>query len=123
VVSSLSGSTAPWVEWRGAAVPVHGPVAIFVDKPGGPLDRIAADPDVTTFLNDRFHPIFLTESVHQGAGTVRFYDGCGCPLTSAEAPSDPATFIGIANTVIVRPEARACDGRVFDYACKHSAPN
>ncbi|MDP2311204.1 MAG: hypothetical protein Q8P18_34605 [Pseudomonadota bacterium] len=120
---SSTGSTAPWVEWRAADAAVRGPVALVIDRPGGPLDRLVADPDVTTFLNDRFHPLFRVESPldtgagGQPVGTVRFYDGCGCPLTPPLRPETPAAFIAAANEVIVRAEALACQGRPFLLAC------
>lgn len=116
-VASPSGSTAPWVEWRAADAPVRGPVVVVVDEPGGPMDRLVADPDVTTFLNDRFHPLFRrtfqAEGVAQPTGTLRFYDGCARPLTTALTPDSPDAFIAAANDVIVRDEARACEGRLF----------
>src|SRR5204862_5947019 len=46
-------SLAPHVSWAGLDAPATRPLAVFVDDPGGPLDQIAADADVTTFLNDR----------------------------------------------------------------------
>ncbi len=116
-IASPTGSTAPWVEWRAADAPVRGPVVVVVDSPGGAVDRLVADPDVTTFLNDRFHPIFRPAlrigSETQPAGTLRFYDGCGRPLTDASTPATPAELIAIANEVIVRVEAHACEGRLF----------
>lgn len=112
-----NGSTAPWVEWKTSDVRVRGPVVIVVDRPGGPMDLLAGDPDVTTFFNDRFHPMFLQESEHQPTGTVRFYDGCGCPLTNTERPTSPEALIAIANDVIVRPDARRCEGTPFSYTC------
>ena len=34
-------------------------VALIIDRPGGPLDQLIADPDVSTFLNDRFDAHFV----------------------------------------------------------------
>ncbi|MDP2312124.1 MAG: hypothetical protein Q8P41_04405 [Pseudomonadota bacterium] len=116
-IPSSSGSSAPWVEWRAPDGPVRGPVALVVDRPGGPIDRLVADPDVTTFLNDRFHPLFQTTSASQPVGTVRFYDGCGCPLSPPLTPASPAELIERANEVIVRPDALACQGRPFASTC------
>ena len=112
-----TGSTAPWVEWHHASEPVIAPVVVFVDEPGGPMDRIAADTDVTTFLNDRFHPIFFTERVGQPIGTVRFYDGCGCPLTEPLRPDGPSAFITVANDIIVRADARRCTAPALQWDC------
>lgn len=97
--------------------PVHGPVVIVVDRPGGHMDQLVADPDVTTFFNDRFHPLFLQESAHQSVGTIRFFDGCGCPLTDETRPTSPVQLIALANEVIVRPAARRCEGTRFSFAC------
>lgn len=116
-IPSSTGSMAPWVEWRSPDAPVRGPVAFVVDRPGGPLDRIVAHPDVTTFLNDRFHPMFRTDSRAQPTGTVRFYDGCGCPLTRALVVETPEAFIAAANKVIVRDDAIACQEGRFQLAC------
>ncbi|MES2640458.1 MAG: hypothetical protein V4850_13275 [Myxococcota bacterium] len=124
-IPSPTGSTAPWVEWRAVDAPVHGPVVLVVDRPGGAIDRLVADVDVTTFLNDRFHPLFRAEPAGpdaQPVGTVQFYDGCGCPLTPPLTPATPAAFIAAANEVIVRPDALACQERPFRLACDARPP-
>lgn len=95
------------MEWVPEGIPTSRPIALVVDVPGGPLDRVVADPDVTTFLNDQFHPVFRTEVEGQPPGTVRFLTPLGCPLGPPERPASPAAFITLANAVIVRPEARA----------------
>ena len=118
-VRSDAASTAPWVEWKADDAPVTRPIVLIVDTPGGALDRIVADPDVTTFLNDQFHPVFRTAWPGQPAGTVAFLTAGGCPLGPAVRPTDPADFIRIANAVIVRPEAR--DGRA-DHLSFRCAP-
>ncbi len=112
-----SPSTAIWMEWRALDAPVRGPVARVVDLPGGPADRLVADPDVTTFFNDRFHPIFALDGPAQPVGTVQFFDGCGCPLTVPLSPGTAAELIAAANTVIVTPAAHACPGAPFRMAC------
>jgi hypothetical protein len=94
-------SLAPHVSWSGLSGPATRPLAVFVDDPGGPLDRIAADLDVTTFLNDRFTPIFLIGTRSPGAG-VTFLDGGGCVLLGPIEPSTPDAFIEIANDLEVR---------------------
>jgi hypothetical protein len=95
------------VIWQAPEAPVDKPVALFVDVPGGPMDRLAADPDVATFLNDRFHPVFLTSSDAQPTGTVAFYAPGGCPLTPPASPADAPAWIALANEVIQRDEARS----------------
>lgn len=113
-----SPSTAPWVEWKKDADPVDRPVALVVDVPGGAMDRVVADPDVTTFLNDRFHPIFhVPAQGGQPPGTVRFYTPAGCPLTGAEMPDTPARFVDLANSVIVRPESRVGHAEALTLTC------
>ncbi len=108
-VRTDAASTAPWVEWKADDAPVTRPIALIVDTPGGALDRIVADPDVTTFLNDQFHPVFRAAWPGQPTGTVAFLTPRGCALGPTERPASTADFIRIANAVIVRPEAR--DGR------------
>ena len=108
---------AVYVEWRHDEDPVDRPVALFVDSPGGPVDRIAADPDVTTFLNDRFHPVFRAHSDGLPEGSVSFYTPEGCPLTSAARPTSPAAWIELANSVIVRPEARTGHSDALRLTC------
>src|SRR5436190_1822950 len=73
-------SLAPHVSWAGLDAPATRPLAVFVDDPGGPLDQIAADADVTTFLNDRFTPIFLIPERAPLARGVSFLDSEGCVL-------------------------------------------
>ncbi|MFN7145006.1 MAG: hypothetical protein ACK4YP_14615 [Myxococcota bacterium] len=114
---STNGSTAPWVEWRAPDAPVRGPVVLVVDRPGGPMDQLVADPDVATFLNDRFHPMFERASAYQPEGTLQFLDGCGCALSAPIAPASPAAFIEAANTIVVRTDARRCQGQPFGRSC------
>jgi hypothetical protein len=105
------------VEWRSPADPVRGPVVLVIDRPGGPMDRLVADPDVTTFLNDRFHAVFRTPLPGEPAGTLQFLDGCACPLSAPLAPATAAEFIATANALIVRPEAHACPGNRLPARC------
>jgi hypothetical protein len=105
------------MEWRGDDAPVVGPVVVVRDVPGGPVDRLAADPDVTTFFNDRFHARFERLADGAGVGTIAFYDGCGCVLVEPFSPSNPLAVIDTANAVIVRRDARVCEGRRFAYRC------
>lgn len=105
-------STAPHVRWAGPADPVDRPLAVLVDEPGGPLDRIAAHPDVTTFLNDRFRPWFLVPSAASGlppAGTAWFLDQRGCLLGPPTQPASPGAWIEAANAAAVR-QAQGGDG-------------
>jgi hypothetical protein len=95
-------SLAPHVSWSGLTHTAARPLAVFVDDPGGPLDRIAADADVTTFLNDRFTPIFLIPERAPLARGVSFLDGDGCVLLGPIAPATPEAFIDIANDLQVR---------------------
>jgi hypothetical protein len=81
------------------------------------MDRVVADADVTTFLNDRFHALFEAPEPGRPEGTVRFYDGCGCPLTDALRPASAEAFIAVANEVIVLPGWAACEGRPFSRTC------
>lgn len=93
-------SAAPHVRWAGPADPVRRPLAVLVDHPGGPLDRIAADPDVTTFLNDRFHPWFLPPEVAGGAPDAPatwWLDERGCLLYGPTRPATPEAWIADAN--------------------------
>ncbi len=83
------------------------PVALVRDAPGGALDRVVADPDVTTFLNDRFHPTFELLAPG-GVGSVTFLDGCGCRVRGPATPADAAAFIALANEVMLDPAARRC---------------
>ena len=99
-------SHARWVGWRALDQAVAAPIAWFSGAPGGSVDQIAMDRDVTTFLNDRFSPVFEVGE----AETVQFLTADGCafglplPLRSAEA------FIDAANLVIVADEARGRQG-------------
>jgi len=105
------------VEWRDPAQAVTRPVALVVDAPGGPLDRLVADPDVTTFLNDRFHPVWAASSPYAPVGTVRFYTPRGCSLGDPVQPKNAAELIAAANAVIVRPEAREGQSPRLDLSC------
>lgn len=118
-VPSSSGSTAVWVEWRDPQAPVRGPVVRVADRPGGPLDGLVADPDVTTFFNDRFHPIFVPTDDPRAAG-ITFLDGCGCVLLGPIHPERPPELLSLANWVVTQPGSVACQGAVFPGHCAHA---
>ncbi|MSP54952.1 MAG: hypothetical protein EXR69_05010 [Myxococcales bacterium] len=109
----MSGCAAPphedvggsHVEWRRVEQLTDRPLAVFVDQPGGRLDLLARDPDVTTFLNDRFHPLLLPQFGAQPHGTVGVYTADGCELVEAFSPSTPGEFIAQANIAIQMPGA------------------
>ena len=112
-----TGSTARFVEWADPIQPTSRPVVVIVDLPGGALDQLVADNDVTTFLNDRFHPLFFPAFADQPAGSVSFYSADGCLLAGPQTPQTPAAFIAVANTVIVRPEANGRSAAHFPGPC------
>ena len=94
-------ATAPHVQWTGLA-PTERILAVFVDAPGGPLDRIAHDPDVATFLNDRFSPIFLTpELAPDLPPAIWFIDRSGCLRHPPLRPVSPGEFIAAGNAVML----------------------
>ena len=112
-----SPSTAKWVEWRPEAVPVARPLAVFVDAPGGPADSVAADPAVTTFLNDRFHPVFRLSDPAQATGTVQFLTADGCAFGEPFAPAGPSAFVQAANIVMLRAESSGRRAPQFTRSC------
>lgn len=97
-------STAPYVAWTGPSAPVRLPLAVFIDAPGGPLDRVAADLDVSTFLNDRFHPWFLTPEAVSGleheAPTALILDPGGCVRVGPFRPESASAWISAANQTL-----------------------
>lgn len=95
-------STAPWVRWAGPSEPLRGPLLVVVDAPGGPLDRLLADPDVTTFVNDRFTPLFLVPSAAPAlpSPSLQVLDARGCWLLPPQSPSDPAALVELLNGVM-----------------------
>ena len=95
-------SQALHVRWAGPTTALAGPLAVVVDVPGGPLDRIVADPDVTTFLNDRFTPLFLVPQAapELPAPSLQVLDAQGCWLLTPQLPADTAAFIAAGNTVM-----------------------
>jgi len=94
---------------------VSRPVALFIDSPGGPLDTIAGNNDVTTFLNDRFHSIFRVAS--DEPPSLRFYSADGCLLAGPLLPSSPGDFIALANEVVQKPDAAGHSATHFSLAC------
>ncbi len=115
--ATRSTSTARWVEWRGDGDPVDRPVAVFVDTPGGAVDTLAGNSDVTTFLNDRFHPLFHTHDAAQATGTVQFLTATGCAFGPPFQPESASDLIDAANAVVVRPEAIGEHSPRFTRAC------
>ncbi len=97
--------SASYVEWRAANAPVDRPLAVFVDRAGGPMDGVARDWDVTTFLNDRFHALLVPEFGVQPLGSAAFYSADGCLLYGPFVPSSGSSCIVAANQVIVIPAA------------------
>jgi hypothetical protein len=95
-------SKAPHVRWAGLGAAAPPPLAVFVDDPGGLVDRIAADDDVATFLNDRFTPVFLVPASSPLERGVSFLDGDGCLLLGPTTPGSPPEFIELANDLLVR---------------------
>lgn len=105
-------SEAPYVEWVGPSTPVTRPLAVFVDQPGGPLDLIAADIDVTTFLNDRFHPWFLRADQVDGPADEPYaflLDARGCLRAPPFRPATPEAWIETANAALLAMSASAPD--------------
>ena len=111
-----NGSLAPHVEWAREGTPVSRPVALFVDRPGGPLDTLASNSDVATFLNDRFHPLFRVAPEGE-APSLNFYSADGCLLAGPLRPTDPAAFIADANKVVQMPDASGHSATFFSLAC------
>jgi len=104
-------STAPYVQWVGPGEAVHKPVALFVSAPGGPLDLLASDADVTTFLNDRFTPMFLVPvSAPDLAPGMWFIDQNGCLLTGPDQPTSPEEWLALANQVQLQATANRHSG-------------
>lgn len=85
------------------------PLAVFVDQPGGPLDAIVADVDVTTFLNDRFEPWFLTPEAAPGLvpspPAALILDAAGCVRAEPFRPDGPETWIQVANRALLELSA------------------
>ncbi len=115
-LARANGSLAPHVEWAREDAPVSRPVALFVDTPGGPLDTIASNSDVATFLNDRFHPVFRRAAAG-AAPTLHFYSADGCLLAGPLAPTSPESFIALANEVVQKPDAVGHSATFFSLAC------
>ncbi len=118
VLAACRSSDAPttlqsFIEWRSAAAPVERPLAVFVDQVGGPLDLLARDPDMTTFLNDKFTPLLVPGFGDQRGGTAALYSADGCLLAPPFVPESPQAWIGVANQVIGMPEA---SGRTAPFA-------
>ena len=103
-------STAPHVQWAGLA-PTDRILAVFVDEPGGPLDQLAHDADVATFLNDRFSPIFLPPALAPDLPrAILFIDSAGCLRHPPVNPASPSAFIAAGNEVML--ESRSTKANV-----------
>lgn len=94
-----------YVEWASQDAPVSRPLAVFVDREGSALDQIARDPDVTTFLNDRFAPLLLPAFGDQPTGTAAIYTADGCVLVAPFRPESPEAWISAANRAVLLPGA------------------
>lgn len=92
-------STAKHVIWSGLSEASAHPLAVFVGPPGGKLDQITADADVTTFLNDRFQAFFFIPERAPLPDGASFLDRNGCLLAGPTQPQTPATWIALANDV------------------------
>ena len=70
------------------------------------MDQIAADDDVTSFLNDRFHPWFIAPEGKSGMAKeeVLFLNHDGCLLTEPTSPKTAAEWIITANRASVANE-------------------
>ncbi|MSQ03371.1 MAG: hypothetical protein EXR71_16005 [Myxococcales bacterium] len=120
--ATTTRSAAIWVEWRAADQPVERPVALVVDVPGGTLDRLVADPEVTTFFNDRFHAILVESDAEQQPGTLGFYTADGCAIGPVLTPHSPDEIIAAANRAVIVPEARGRHASSFVRGCPGREP-
>ncbi len=120
--ATTTRSAAIWVEWRVPAEPVERPVVLVVDVPGGALDRLVADADVTTFFNDRFHPILVQSDFRQSPGTLGFYTADGCAIGPALTPRSSDEIIAAANRVVIAAEAQGRRASSFVRGCPGSRP-
>ena len=118
--ATTTPSAAQWMDWRTLTQPVERPVVLVVDAPWGAVDRLVAHPDVTTFFNDRFHPILLESDAVQPPGTLRFYTADGCAIGPAITPHSPQEIIAAANLVATLPEATGRSASSFVRACPGS---
>lgn len=98
------GATAPHVCWAGPG-PTGRPVALLVDDPGGPVDRLGHDADVATFLNDRFETRFATLSELGRTEPATFLlTPAGCLLTAGPiTTSTPTDWIAAVNAAVRTP--------------------
>lgn len=96
-VSASELTLASHVEWREGPSTAERPIVVVIDQRGGPVDRLVAHPDVTTFLNDRFHPVLQPGP----DATLAFYTATGCALTGPLSLTEPAEFIAIANSLLL----------------------
>lgn len=72
----LNVGSAAHVQWVGFDRNPTAPVVLVWDRPGGPLDPILGDADLTTFLNQRFTPIRLDPGPDPPRIELVDLDGC-----------------------------------------------
>lgn len=84
-----SDGAASYVLWLSLEAPRRGPIVIVWDRPGGPVERLLAEPELTTFLNRRFSPSLLDPG--SAGPSLEVVDESGCwrltpwrPASSAE---------------------------------------
>lgn len=95
-------STTKHITWKGPSDAIQLNIALVIDTPNGPLDQIAGDNDVTTFLNDRFHPIFVHASfgaLDKGSGLI-FISPEGKKLGGPITPQNVDAWIQVSNQFI-----------------------
>lgn len=92
------------MRWSGLAEWSERPVVVVVDRAGGPLDQLAADPDLATFLNDRFQAWFISPEAAPPPlprrGVV-FTTPEGCRLAGPLEPASADAWIAAANEVLL----------------------
>ena len=94
-------SSTEYIAWKGPQDPVLKPIALVIDRTNGPLDQICADGDVTSFLNDRFHPIFIhTHIMPTLDAALILISPDGEPLGGPLAPPDADAWIQLGNQLM-----------------------
>ena len=107
--------------WEGLAQTAQAsrPIALFIEEPGGPLDQAAHDADVATFLNDRFHAVFLTPAYSGQARGMWFVSPQGCLLLGPVLPVDATAWSQAANAAVEVTGAGAGWSGVAGVAAPH----
>lgn len=94
-------STSDYINWKGPNDTVNLPIALLIDTPGGSIDSIAAHFDVTSFLNDRFHPIFLHKKFFPGAqSALILISPEGITLGGPVQPPNAEAWIQLGNQLM-----------------------